>query len=190
MSTNYSEQPQPQQPQIYHPHYQMPLSESMGTIQEQTPPNSISEKNYDDDDDDDDSDELYDPEFGIGGNGRRCYQRRTKFSSDILSSGGGSARRRPTSVLSALSSGSSSSAAVISSVAVISAAAAAVSAGWSECEALAAATANPELLFSQVTFNPAPSSTPSRRRRIGSGLLFSSSFFDSARPLNRGNRAP
>ncbi|KAF8994618.1 hypothetical protein BGZ52_012060, partial [Haplosporangium bisporale] len=152
------------------------------------PPNSISEKNYDDDDD---SDDLYDLEFGIGGNGRRCCQRRTKFYSDILSSGGGSARRRPTSsVLSALSSGSSSSAAVISSVAVISAAAAAVSAGWSECEALAAATANPELLFSQVTFNPAPSSTPSRRRRIGSGLLFSSSFFDSARPLNRGNRAP
>ncbi|KAF8936290.1 hypothetical protein BGZ47_009574 [Haplosporangium gracile] len=63
------------------------------------------------DDVDDDSDDLYDPEFGIGGNGR--YQRRnhSKLPSRLLTT----QRNNP---------------AVILSAAVISAAAAAVSAGW------------------------------------------------------------
>ncbi|KAG0033381.1 hypothetical protein BGZ81_008591 [Podila clonocystis] len=78
--------------------------------------------------------------------------------------------------MSAISSGSGSSASVIPSAAVISAAAAAVSAGWSECEALTAAMADPDLLLSKVTFNPTPSPVPSSRRRIGSGVSFSSSF--------------
>lgn len=235
MNTNYSEQPQPQQPQIYHPHYQMPLSQSMSTIQEQTvteqgfekqyqqapgdlaslpsltapgirqslasappialppdpplnsqPPNSISEENYDDDDD---SDDLYDPEFGIGGNCHRRCQRRTKFCSDIRSSGGRSARRRPTSsILSALSSGLSSSAAVIPSAAIISATAA-VSAGWSECEALAAATADPSCscLKSPSTRHLLPHPVVDAVSGLDSR---SRPRFDSARPLNHGNRAP
>lgn len=124
---------------------------------------------------DDDFDDLYDPEFGIGGNGRRRCQPRTKFCPDIMSSGGDTSRPT-TSIMSAITSGSSSTAPVIPSATVISAAAAAVSAGWSEREALSAAVEDPDLLLSKVTFNPAPSSIPSRRRRLGSRISFSSAF--------------
>ncbi|KAF9141058.1 hypothetical protein BGX30_005533 [Mortierella sp. GBA39] len=82
-------------------------------------------------DGDDDSDDLYDPEFGIGGSGRRRRRNRTKLPSRLLANQG--------------------SQIVIPSAAVISAAAAAVSAGWSESDALAAAMAIPEL-------TPTPSS--------------------------------
>ncbi|KAG0377492.1 hypothetical protein BGX24_005990 [Mortierella sp. AD032] len=75
-------------------------------------------------DDDEDSDDLYDPEFGIGGNGRR-RRNRPKLPSHLLTT-----QANP---------------AVIPSAAVISAAAAAVSAGWSESDALAAAMASPGL---------------------------------------------
>ncbi|KAK3846161.1 MAG: hypothetical protein J3R72DRAFT_516456 [Linnemannia gamsii] len=75
--------------------------------------------------DDEDSDDLYDPEFGIGGNGRR-RRNRPKLPSRLLTT-----QANP---------------AVIPSAAVISAAAAAVSAGWSESDALAAAMASPGLV--------------------------------------------
>ncbi|KAF9904094.1 hypothetical protein EC991_003069 [Linnemannia zychae] len=75
-------------------------------------------------DDDEDSDDLYDPEFGIGGNGRR-RRKRSKLPSRLLTT-----QANP---------------AAIPSAAVISAAAAAVSAGWSESDALAAAMASPGL---------------------------------------------
>ncbi|KAF9927829.1 hypothetical protein FBU30_002832 [Linnemannia zychae] len=71
---------------------------------------------------DDDDDDLYDPEFGIGRNGRR-RRHRSRFLGGSITAYGNHA--------------------VIPSAAVISAAAAAVSAGWSESDALAAAMANP-----------------------------------------------
>ncbi|KAF9133688.1 hypothetical protein BGW39_009168 [Mortierella sp. 14UC] len=75
-------------------------------------------------DDDEDSDDLYDPEFGIGGNSRQ-RRSRPKLLSRLLTT-----QANP---------------AAIPSAAVISAAAAAVSAGWSELDALAAAMASPGL---------------------------------------------
>ncbi|KAF9328428.1 hypothetical protein BG006_008384, partial [Podila minutissima] len=144
------------------------------------------------DEDDDEEDNLYDPEFGIGGNGQRRYRPRTKLCSDILSSGGGAHSRPISSTKSSISSGSDSSLPVIPSAAVISAAAAAVSVGWSESEALAAAMADPDLLLSKVTFNPTPP-IPSNRRRIGSGISLSSSFrigsSSKSRPLSSMNEA-
>ncbi|KAF9546684.1 hypothetical protein EC957_009444 [Mortierella hygrophila] len=83
------------------------------------------------DGDDDDSDDLYDPEFGIGGSGRRRRRNYTKLPNRLLPTQG--------------------SQTIIPSAAVISAAAAAVSAGWSESDALAAAMAIPG-------FTPTPSS--------------------------------
>ncbi|KAG0040488.1 hypothetical protein BGZ82_002204 [Podila clonocystis] len=235
INTNNSEQPPSQKLQSYHPHHQVPFTESMDTIQEKetrgqdlkgqfqdapgdstslpyltaqgasqsllpTLQNAYPEQQIDSyptnpilDDDDDEDDDLYDPEFGIGGNGRRRCQPLTKFCSDILSSGGGASSRPISSVMSAISSGSGSSVPVIPSAAVISAAAAAVSAGWSECEALTAAMADPDLLLSKVTFNPRPSPIPSSRRRIGSGVSFSSSFrlssSSKARPLSSMNES-
>ncbi|KAG9071058.1 hypothetical protein KI688_008601 [Linnemannia hyalina] len=78
-----------------------------------------------------DSEDLYDPEFGIGGNGRRRRRNHTKLPSHLLPTQG--------------------SQTIIPSAAVISAAAAAVSAGWSESDALAAAMATPG-------FTPTPNS--------------------------------
>ncbi|KAF9952688.1 hypothetical protein BGZ72_005999 [Mortierella alpina] len=81
--------------------------------------------------DDEDSDDLYDPEFGIGvGIGRRKRRQQSRSMSHSL---GGTA---------ATPSGTSST---IPSAAVISAAAAAVAEGWSESDALAAAMADPSL---------------------------------------------
>ncbi|KAF9100596.1 hypothetical protein BGX27_000323 [Mortierella sp. AM989] len=81
--------------------------------------------------DSDDSDDLYDPEFGIGGGGRRGDHARRRH--------GG--RRQTTS--GDLNRVSGPGNAIIPSSAVISAAAAAVAAGWSESDALAAAMSNP-----------------------------------------------
>lgn len=89
---------------------------------------SVAQQQLATEDDDDDSDDLYDPEFGIGGNGRR---RKNHYS-------------LPSRVLT-----TKETPAVIPSAAVISAAAAAVSAGWSESDALAAAMACPG--FSSAT---------------------------------------
>ncbi|KAF9294506.1 hypothetical protein BGZ88_003764 [Linnemannia elongata] len=93
-----------------------------------------------DDDGDDDSDDLYDPEFGIGGNGRRRRRNRPKLPSRLLMTQGNPA--------------------VIPSAAVISAAAAAVSAGWSESDALAAAMASPGLTPTTPGSASGPGMTP------------------------------
>ncbi|KAF9575125.1 hypothetical protein EC968_004351 [Mortierella alpina] len=80
---------------------------------------------------DEDSDDLYDPEFGIGaGIGRRKRRQHSRSMSQSL--------RGVASTISGTS-------ATIPSAAVISAAAAAVAEGWSESDALAAAMANPSL---------------------------------------------
>ncbi|KAF9437966.1 hypothetical protein BGZ76_010336 [Entomortierella beljakovae] len=83
--------------------------------------------------DSDDSDDLYDPEFGIGGNGRRRNNNHRRSRSKFPS-GSNDIHRT-----------SAAGTAVIPSAAVISAAAAAVSAGWSESDALAAAMKDPTL---------------------------------------------
>ncbi|KAG0294926.1 hypothetical protein BGZ96_000163 [Linnemannia gamsii] len=85
---------------------------------------SEAQKQLTTEDDDEDSDDLYDPEFGIGGNGRRRRNRRSPPSRLLMTQG---------------------TPAAIPSAAVISAAAAAVSAGWSESDALAMAMACPVL---------------------------------------------
>ncbi|KAG0263745.1 hypothetical protein BG011_008174 [Mortierella polycephala] len=88
-------------------------------------------------DDDHDGDDLYDPEFGIGGGGRRRFLRHSSAMTQPR------ARTRNGSV-------------TIPSPAVISTAAAAVSVGWSESEALAAATADPSGSFMSGSRNSGP----------------------------------
>ncbi|KAF9290927.1 hypothetical protein BGZ68_005667 [Mortierella alpina] len=97
---------------------------------------------------DDDDDDLYDPEFGIGGTGRRRFHSRSSISN--MSRFNSSANRSgsiavPAIRLTKSANGSPSMPppGTIPSPAVISAAAAAVSAGWSECDALSAAMADP-----------------------------------------------
>lgn len=92
------------------------------------------------DDGDDDSDDLYDPEFGIGGNGRRRRRNHPKLPSRLLTTQGNPA--------------------IIPSAAVISAAAAAVTAGWSESDALAAAMASPGLTPTTPGNASGPGMTP------------------------------
>ncbi|KAG9326519.1 hypothetical protein KVV02_007668 [Mortierella alpina] len=100
--------------------------------------------------DDDDDDDLYDPEFGIGGNGRRHYHSRCSITNQSRFNGSPQGRAGSISVpalrLTKSANGSPSLPhfGTIPSPAVISAAAAAVSAGWSECEALSAAMADPD----------------------------------------------
>ncbi|KAG0287473.1 hypothetical protein BGZ96_008590 [Linnemannia gamsii] len=120
------------------------------------------------DDDDDDDEDLYDPEFGIGGNGRRRCQ--NKNSSAVGRSGSGFSSSAASSTRSSVIVSSSSASrslsrsvdstrgnnntnrtpttvAMIPSAAVISTAAAAVAAGWKESDALVAATADPSGSF-------------------------------------------
>jgi len=91
---------------------------------------TVFSRNYDDEGEED-SDDLYDPEFGIGaGLGRRKRRQQSRSLSHSLRGATPS---------------SSGTSATIPSAAVISAAAAAVAEGWSESDALAAAMANPSL---------------------------------------------
>ncbi|KAF9427607.1 hypothetical protein BGZ94_004579 [Podila epigama] len=148
------------------------------------------------DSEDDDEDDLYDPEFGIGGNGRRRNRRSnlgrllapdaTRFQSSSSLSSSSSPSDSMSSTLTTPSA--------IPSAAVISAAAAAVAAGWNESDALAAAMANHELLLSRVTFNPESSSLSSSlnsasRRRIGSGHSLASSFRMSTSSTTRSSKS-
>jgi len=97
--------------------------------------------NYDDDDD------LYDPEFGIGGHGRRRFHSWCSMSNQSRLSSPGRAGSTAVPALRLTESSNASPSlphrGTIPSPAVISAAAAAVSAGWSECDALSAAMADP-----------------------------------------------
>ncbi|KAF9570337.1 hypothetical protein EC968_001950 [Mortierella alpina] len=97
---------------------------------------------------DDNDDDLYDPEFGIGGNGRRRFHKRCSLINQSrlsCSPGRVGSSAVPTQRLtkSANASPSLPHPGTIPSPAVISAAAAAVSAGWSESDALSAAMADP-----------------------------------------------
>ncbi|KAF9187542.1 hypothetical protein BGZ50_001889 [Haplosporangium sp. Z 11] len=106
---------------------QMEMDSLRPTVQ--TPAGSLAHpKTESTADDDHDDDDLYDPEFGIGGVGRRRFIRQSSA---------------PTQSRTKTGSGSIA----VPSPAVISTAAAAVSAGWSESEALTAATADPSGSF-------------------------------------------
>ncbi|KAG0234113.1 Taste receptor type 1 member 3 [Mortierella sp. GBA43] len=103
-------------------------------------------------DDSDDSDDLYDPEFGFGGSGgRNCrrnrHNRRGRGFSIVGQRQGPVSASSETTATSYFGPGH---AAIIPSADVISAAAAAVSAGWSEADALAAATANSSMMLNGV----------------------------------------
>ncbi|KAF9958840.1 hypothetical protein BGZ72_010822 [Mortierella alpina] len=113
-----------------------------------TPPSKNGGTYVDIDHDDEDDDDLYDPEFGIGGNGRRRFHSRKSITNQSrfdCSAGRSGSIAVPALRLtkSANNSPSLPHPGTIPSPAVISAAAAAVSAGWSECDALSAAMADP-----------------------------------------------
>ncbi|KAG0329537.1 hypothetical protein BGZ99_001539 [Dissophora globulifera] len=96
---------------------------------------------------DSDSDDLYDPEFGIGAGQGQGRRRRRKPNHPRLAYQNGSG------VPQSSYSGTATlgyKAGTIPSAAVISAAAAAVSAGWSESEALAHATVDPSFISPQT----------------------------------------
>ncbi|CAO3573178.1 unnamed protein product [Mortierella alpina] len=96
----------------------------------------------------DDDDDLYDPEFGIGGYGRRSFHSKCSMSNQSRFSSPGRAESIAVPALRLTKSANASPSlphrGTIPSPAVISAAAAAVSAGWSECDALSAAMADPK----------------------------------------------
>ncbi|KAF9902421.1 hypothetical protein EC991_004968 [Linnemannia zychae] len=179
-----------------------------------------NEYKYDYNDDDDD---LYDPEFGIGGNGRRRFRHRSSaslagsgsaFSSTTSSArssmvfSSNTVRSLPTGVAPrSLENGAMANnvrqqqqhyqtAVMIPSAAVISTAAAACAAGWSESEALAAATADPSGSFlARLTLPQSPltpghgSGSNSRKSPTEKGSPGRKSFSDFRRtnnPINTG----
>ncbi|KAG0077041.1 hypothetical protein BGZ90_007819 [Linnemannia elongata] len=99
---------------------------------------------------DDDGEDLYDPEFGIGGNGRRRFRNRNCSAVSGCSStfpSTASSTRSSMVVSSSAARPLSKAAGMVPSPAVISTAAAACAAGWKESDALAAATADPSGSF-------------------------------------------
>lgn len=101
-------------------------------------------------DGDDDEEDLYDPEFGIGGNGRRRFRNRNCSAVSGCSgtfSSTASSTRSSMVVSSSAARPLSKAAGMVPSPAVISTAAAACAAGWKESDALAAATADPSGSF-------------------------------------------
>ncbi|KAG0064891.1 hypothetical protein BGZ89_008759 [Linnemannia elongata] len=99
---------------------------------------------------DDDEEDLYDPEFGIGGNGRRRFRNRNCSAVSGCSStfsSTASSTRSSMVVNSSAARPLSKAAGMVPSPAVISTAAAACAAGWKESDALAAATADPSGSF-------------------------------------------
>ncbi|KAF9297273.1 hypothetical protein BGZ88_010561 [Linnemannia elongata] len=101
-------------------------------------------------DGDDDEEDLYDPEFGIGGNGRRRFQNRNCSAVSGCSStfsSTASSTRSSMVVSSSAARPLSKAAGMVPSPAVISTAAAACAAGWKESDALAVATADPSGSF-------------------------------------------
>ncbi|KAF9966095.1 hypothetical protein BGZ70_003294 [Mortierella alpina] len=131
------------------PVHEAPIPQQVHPLISVTAASPTSMEGDNDDDDDDDDDDLYDPEFGIGGNGRRRFHRRCSISnqSRFTSSPGRAGSIAVPAMQSTKSTNASPSLphpGTIPSPAVISAAAAAVSAGWSECDALSAAMADPD----------------------------------------------
>ncbi|KAF9586413.1 hypothetical protein BGW38_005353 [Lunasporangiospora selenospora] len=124
---------------------------------------------------DDDEDDLYDPEFGIGGNGRRRRRYKTR---DPIQGTCSSLRGQDLP-----SYGGREQIAIIPSAEVLSAAAAAVSAGWSEADALAAASSDPNSVWTQLppTFTT-PRGKGSRTRSNSFPLLEGNS---SGKPRSR-----
>ncbi|KAG0270590.1 hypothetical protein BGZ95_001629 [Linnemannia exigua] len=119
---------------------------------------------------DDDDEDLYDPEFGIGGNGRRRFRHRISTASSARSSMAvdnnnnefGRPPRPPRPLggygtrIHQQQQQRHHTAAMIPSTTAISTAAAACAAGWSESDALAAATADPYGNF-LAGYTPQPS---------------------------------
>ncbi|KAG0273101.1 hypothetical protein BGZ95_011104 [Linnemannia exigua] len=125
--------------------------------------------------DDEDSDDLYDPEFGIGGNGRR-RRNHPKLPSRLLAT--------------------QASPAAIPSADVISAAAVAVSAGWSESDALAAAMASPGLTpitlgraggLTPTTPGMSPTNSPRYNRALRGSRASMTSNFRASQYIRQGS---
>ncbi|KAG0372264.1 hypothetical protein BGX24_000487 [Mortierella sp. AD032] len=187
--SQYSRQPQPQ-PQ---PQQQSQPSTLYNTF-------SSSAALTDDDDDED----LYDPEFGIGGNGRRRFRHRTSTTSSarssIVANNNNAFQQQPPRSLGGFGTRTHQqqqqnyhTAAMIPPAAVISTAAAACAAGWNESDALAAATADPSGSFlagntpqPSAQSNPSPSSRDSATTRESPDRKSFSEFRQSNNSLSTG----
>ncbi|KAF9083587.1 hypothetical protein BGX23_011303 [Mortierella sp. AD031] len=125
--------------------------------------------------DDDDYEDLYDPEFGIGGNGRRRFRTkkaatavgRSGSSSTVSSSG--SSMVFSICTRSPRTNSMQSCNGVIPPAAVISTATAACAAGWSTSDALAAATADPSGSFLAGVVQPLSQNLAGNPRGSGDG---------------------
>ncbi|KAF9139306.1 hypothetical protein BGX30_008105 [Mortierella sp. GBA39] len=142
---------------------------------------------------DDDDESIYDPEFGIGGNGRRRFQNRSCSAVGGCGSGFSSTASSARSSMTISSSAArplSKVEGMVPSPAVISTATAACAARWRESDALAAATADPSGSFLpgykttlHALHNPGSSrNSSSRGSPAGArGSLDRKSFGDSRR---------